>query len=202
MKQVSEFMSLYKEYESLLRDRGIDPKEYEEHADGSTAGRLRICRQFRNYISHNNDPGFLDISKLQLSFLVSQVEKISSSGDTVKKHMRTIKGGTCMMSDRCVDVIPRFEKCDTTVLAVVSSGSLCGFVSIFDVAGMALSGDGSSCTVESVKLLSRTKMPAVRYACPSDRFADMPANMVIVCTDDGTHAGKVAGIIYPDSVNV
>ena len=56
------FLSLYREFETLLRDDGKDYKELEESADDLLQNRLRINRQLRNYLTHNHDAGFLEIS--------------------------------------------------------------------------------------------------------------------------------------------
>ena len=53
--EIRQFLSLYKTYESLLRDHGTDYRKIEEQQEGS---RMTIMRQIRNYLSHAEDPGF------------------------------------------------------------------------------------------------------------------------------------------------
>lgn len=192
-----EFMSQYKAYESLLRERGIDPKEYEENMDAKTAGRLRICRQLRNYISHNDDPGFVVVSDKQTAFLKSCVNAITASCDIVKKHMRTLKAGACTEGERCTDVLGKFRKCGTYALVILHTDGSYGFVDLFDTVEYAFSGKGK--LMGGVKALSGRKVPPHVCVDPAFRFADLPQGMIAVCTDDGTKNGKVLGIVYPDT---
>lgn len=61
MHQTTDFLALYREYESLLREQGLEYKQAEDAAEGQVQDRMRICRQIRNYLVHQEDAGFLEI---------------------------------------------------------------------------------------------------------------------------------------------
>ena len=69
MNKVEEFLAAYREYESLLRDNQKDYKTIEDGSDDLNQNRMRICRQMRNYLSHQNDIGFLEPTKLQIDYM-------------------------------------------------------------------------------------------------------------------------------------
>ena len=48
MTQQEKFLTVYKEYETLVRAAGKYPKDIEIEAEEIEANRLCICRQFRN----------------------------------------------------------------------------------------------------------------------------------------------------------
>lgn len=94
--EIRQFLSLYKTYESLLRDHGTDYRKIEEQQEGS---RMTIMRQIRNYLSHAEDPGFIAISQTCLKFLERLVKEEQMKGDLIKNHLITpakgsIKEGT------------------------------------------------------------------------------------------------------------
>lgn len=94
--EIRQFLSLYKTYESLLRDHGTDYRKIEEQQEGS---RMTIMRQIRNYLSHAEDPGFIAISQTCLNFLERLVKEEQMKGDLIKNHLITpakgsIKEGT------------------------------------------------------------------------------------------------------------
>lgn len=99
-KENDKFLSLYRTYEGLLRDRGTDYRAVEgEHSDN----RMTIMRQMRNYLAHAEDPGFITISPLCIKVLEQMVKEETLKGDIVKNHLVTpakgsIKEGT-MLSD-------------------------------------------------------------------------------------------------------
>ena len=76
-----KLLSSYKDYESLVRDTGRDPKEVEDQAPELEGQRLRMCRLFRNYLSHVNDPGFLEPTAKMTGFLARRVTELKMAGD-------------------------------------------------------------------------------------------------------------------------
>ena len=93
------FLSLYREFETLLRDDGKDYKELEESADDLLQNRLRINRQLRNYLTHNHDAGFLEISDKQIAFMEKLIFEQKSSMDILKKHIKSAKVAGCLCTD-------------------------------------------------------------------------------------------------------
>ena len=66
----SEFINLYKEYETVLRDTtNSNPYAYESTQPQQVSNKLQIIRLNRNYIQHESDPDFVKISRDQYEFL-------------------------------------------------------------------------------------------------------------------------------------
>lgn len=187
MKRTEQFLGLYREYESLMRDRGLDCKEFEDTADDLLSNRLRMCRQFRNYLSHNNDPGFLEISDDQMKFLQERVDSLKMEDDALKKHLKTVNAGTCSEKDKCGDVLAKMVKLKCTeMVAVLSTGY--GLVSIYDVSKALL--DSKATKIGAVKMTKKFK-----FAEPLTVMSKVPKT-TIICTDDGTSDGKLIGVCY------
>ena len=87
MTQQEKFLTVYKEYETLVRAAGKYPKDIEIEAEEIEANRLCSCRQFRNYLSHVSDPGFLVPTDKMLKFLQGRVEVLKSQRNTRKSRM-------------------------------------------------------------------------------------------------------------------
>ena len=189
MKNDNKFLSLYREYESFIRDQGIDPKDYEEKVDDETANRLRMCRQMRNYLSHQNDPGFLNISDNQIAFLESYTDSLKMQGDVVKKHLKAIVPATCGESDKCCDVLKQMTKLKTNNILVLSKKGV-GVANIYDVINKALESKTTKMSLVKTK-------PTYKIVSPTTKMEDIPFGSVILCTHDGTETGKLLGVIYP-----
>ena len=101
MSLYSEFISCYKELESLLQ---ISVREYEDTLSESESQKLRLCRQFRNFIQHNDDETFLVISDDMLSFLKNVIYQIKIRDGIAKDKMISIKKyGYALLSDTIFD---------------------------------------------------------------------------------------------------
>jgi hypothetical protein len=103
MNNIKEFLKLYKDYETLIRNKGLDCKNVEDVSDETTGSRLRMCRLFRNYLSHQNDPGFLEVSDSMLHFLEDQTLTLIMEKDILQKHLKRPVSGTCSLSDKCTE---------------------------------------------------------------------------------------------------
>lgn len=100
-KEIDKFLSLYRTYEGMLRARGVDYREVESEQTGQGNGRMTIMRQMRNYLSHAEDPGFIEISPACIKALENMVKEESLKGDIVKNHLVTpakgsVKEGTML----------------------------------------------------------------------------------------------------------
>lgn len=187
MKKTEEFLGLYREYESLMRDRGLDCKEFEDQADDLLSNRLRTCRQFRNYLSHTNDPGFLEISDAQIKFLQERVDSMKMEDDVLKKHLKTVAAGTCNEKEKCSDVLAKMSKLKCTVFVVITANGY-GLVNIYDVAKSVLASKATK--ISALKMTKKFK-----FAEPLTCMTEVPKT-VIICTDDGTASGKLVGVCY------
>jgi hypothetical protein len=189
MKNTDKLLSLYKEYETILRDKSLDCKEAEDAADDLTGARLRMCRLFRNYLSHQNDPGFLDVSDTMVKFIEGKVTEFKMAEDVLKKHLKPISA-TCTEKDRCTDVLLKFQKLHTETIVVIVSGGY-KTVSIYDVVGLAMES--------KTRKMAEVKMKKdIIFLPPLTKMTDVPADKTIVCTADGTTEGKFIGVRYPD----
>lgn len=188
MKNTDELLSLYREYETLMRDKGLDCKEFEDKADDATGNRLRMCRLFRNYLSHQNDPGFLEVSDTQIKFLRAQVEVLKYEDDVVKKHLKTVISGTCTEKDKCWDVLPKLNKLKLTGIIVVTSDGY-GVASIHDILTSAMVS--KTAKMSTVKLKKNYVVVE-----PTRKMRDVPVDKIVICTADGTADGKLLGVLY------
>lgn len=189
MTRIDEFLAYYKDYESLLRDNGYNAKDVEDESDEFTGARLRMCRMFRNYLSHQNDPGFLDISDTQLKFIKERLNSLVIQGDILKKHLKTAAAGVCSDKDKCCDAVVKMAKLKTeNVVVTMASGY--GVVSIFDVTMAALASKTNK--VGSLKYKKNyILMP------PETLMSDVPKDRIVICTSDGKETGKLVGVMYP-----
>ncbi len=131
MKAEDEFLALYKEYEGLLREKGTDAKTYEETSP--VGERLRFCRNTRNYLSHQNDAGFVHISQKQILFLSGIIDDLKMEGSPAKKYAKTVKTGCVSPADLCSEAALKMKKFKIPYIPVVENGACKGYVSIFDV---------------------------------------------------------------------
>ena len=186
-KDIDRFLALYREYETLVRDEGMEPKDVEDTSDDLTQNRLRMCRQFRNYLSHQNDPSFLDVSEPMLRFMQSNVDKRKNKRDTLKKHCRSAGTATVTAKDKVGVALERMVKIKSDRLVVVGDGSF-GVVSIYDVIGAYL-------TSKATKTGALKQAKRFAIGAPTDDNGAY-ADDVVICTADGTSAGAVVGVRY------
>ena len=174
MNNNDKLLSLYREYETILRDRSTDPKEYEEKMDEKTGARLRMCRLFRN---------------AQIKFLESKIKELKVADDTVKKHMKTVAAAMCTDTDRCTDVTKKMSKLKVTEIIVVRKSGAYELCSIFDIANSALETKTSRMTTVKGKKHKQ-------YVSPVQKFNTVPGDSVFVVTDNGRENGKLLGVLY------
>lgn len=190
MALIDKFLESYKEYESVLREQNIDTKEFEEQSDDVTANRLRICRMMRNYLSHNSDAGFLVVSERQVKFLEKLTMDLRMGQDVVKKHLKSVKTGTCTLKDKCTDVLARMNKLKVTEFPVYDVESkIFGTVSIYDIGNLVL--ESRTKKVSDIKKFGRD----YAIVTPDMKIEDVPKDVTVYCTSDGTVDGKLLGVM-------
>lgn len=118
MHQTTDFLALYREYESLLREQGLEYKQIEDNAEGQTQDRMRICRQLRNYLVHQEDAGFLEISEKQMAFFRGLVETEKTKLDTFGEHLLSLRSGACTPEDSPEAVLKKMKRLKTCVLPI------------------------------------------------------------------------------------
>lgn len=191
MTKQEKFLNLYKDYETLVRSAGQDPKLLEDTMDEVRGGRMRQCRLFRNYMSHNNDNGFLEPTDAMMKFLESEVLDWKMRGDVVKKHLKSAAQSICSPKDKCSDVLAKMSKLKTDVLIVSDDGFYT--VSLWDVLNLFLASK-SRATVSIKDVKSGAKKVSV--VGPTVSISDIDRNVVTVCTSDGTADGKLLGTVW------
>lgn len=189
MSVQERFLTLYKEYETLVRDEGLDTKCVEETSDDITGGRLRMCRLFRNYFSHSNDPGFLEPTDKMFKFLESQVKTRREKNDVAKKHLKSAAATIFSEKDKCSEVLNKMTRLQLSKVPVQSTTGKWAVVSIFCVAETALAGKTKK--VSEAKPLREKPL----FCAPLDKVAALDADRVIICTDTGRPDGKPMGMV-------
>lgn len=184
MATYTQFLSLYREYESLLRERGEDTKEREDSDEKGE--KLKMCRVIRNYLSHSADPSFIWVSDKMQTFLQKEVNALKEEEDVVKKHLK--KPDACILQEGtgCLDAALMFRKLVKEKI-LVQDGNSFSLLNIYDLLGQT--GD--------IQHIKKKKVKPV-YCKPLDRYANMDKNAYILCTDDGTESGKLLGQVWFD----
>lgn len=187
MTKQETFIVRWKEYETLLRDSGTDIKDAENSACDMEAGRLRICRQIRNYLTHVDDCGFINVSDKMISFIEDKIRAVKEEGDTARKHVR--KPSSCMLEpdSSCSDAFTLFRKLKCTDLLVRLENGAYGVLNIYDAVG-----HDPADTVSTV----RTKKTVPCYCSPLDSYHALDRSSFVLCTDDGTPGGKLMGQVF------
>lgn len=183
------FLSLYKELEGIFREQGLDWKDVESTSDDMIQNRMRICRQLRNYLSHQNDPSFIMISDTQVKFLEETIDEQRMKGDIVKKHLGTISANTCKYTDKCSDVLVRMIKRkinEMLVYSEIKGKRIIGTVSIFDVSSQVL--------ISKTKKVSDIKSLGDNYifVSPDMKMEEIPSGKIAYCFDSND---KLIGIV-------
>lgn len=188
-----KFLDLYREYETLLRDAGLDYKELEEQADDLLQNRLRINRQIRNYLTHNHDAGFLEVSDKQLLFMEKLIKEQKYSMDILKKHVKTVKTSACMLTDTLEDVITKMIKLKVDRLPVYDENSVLGFVTMYELMKSCLSEKRP----KTAKLSVVTKLDKKFVCMTPDTMMSVvfaSGSNFVCCTDTGNKNGKLLGV--------
>lgn len=184
---VEQFLNVYRTYEQLVRADGRDPKELEDNATGPDSDRLRMCRLFRNYLSHVSDPGFLDPTDRMLRFLSSQVDAMKSAGDTVKKHIKKPEACILQETQKVQDAILLASKLKCTDLVITNKDHSYATISLFSLIQVK----------PGVKLsMVKAKKLVPRFCSPLDDFSTLNPDKIYLCTDTGGPDGKLLGQVW------
>lgn len=186
MLNEKKFINSYKDYETILRANNIDPKDYEDKSDEIVSNRLRICRQMRNYISHQNDPGFLEPSDLQIKFLDQQIKTLTMADDIAKKHVK--RNFVCKDMDKACDVAKLMAKSKVIEIIVTRKDGTYEIVSIYDVIAGAL--ESKTTKIATIK----SKKP--KFVSATTKIRDIAPGALYVVTDNGAVDGKFIGTLY------
>ena len=84
---VEEFLTAYKVFETICRQKGKEVKEFEESLGETNpkVQKIRIIRQLRNFCSHNEYNDFIQIHKGMIKFLKDEI-KLSKQKENKQKE--------------------------------------------------------------------------------------------------------------------
>lgn len=186
MKIEDKFLAAYKDYETAVRDMGIDPRDYEEGRDELTKGRLGACRFLRNYISHKNDAGFLVPTEKQIEFLRQEEEKLLHGQDILKKHIKSLSQAACTPKDKCRDVLNKLAKIRPSKVIVDTPDGI-KLADMYEVALKA--AESKTAKMSDVKLSDK----GFTVAGIMEKMETLPSDSIIVAFS----GNNVAGVYYP-----
>lgn len=185
--KTEKLLSMYRTYEGLVRDSGQDPKDLEQGMEGPLSSEMTMIRQFRNFLSHVDDPGFLEPTDKMLKVLEAQVKDWSMRGDVAKKHAKA--AAVLSGADKCADAVAKLAKLKLEKAACAMPDGGYAVYDIYALATAALSDKRSK--VASVKPL-REKPAFVGPAVP---MKSVDPSGITLCTADGTESGKLHGMV-------
>lgn len=187
--KVERFLAQYRTYENLVRDAGLDPKGLEDEMDEVASNRMRMTRQFRNYLSHVQDPGFVEPTDKMMAFLDGRVSEWASRGDVVRKHLRRPAAAICDEKETCAVGLEKLSKLRTTRLVVVNKAGECELCDLFALAALVAASRTAKLAV-APRLRERPV-----FVGPDAGVETIDRDRVNVCTADGTPSGKILGVV-------
>lgn len=185
----SQLLSQYRVYENLVRSEGYEPKVIEDSMPEDKANQMRMVRQFRNFLSHNEVPGFLEPTDKMLKFLDAEVEAWQTKGDVVKKHLRTPAASICEEKEPCSVGLEKLAKMRKTKLVVRNKAGEYELCDLFAIASLFASSRAAKLSV-----VPRLKEPPV-FIAPTTLYSALDRDRVYLCTADGSKDGKLLGVV-------
>ena len=188
--KTERLLTAYKEYETYVRSAGLDPKALEGTMDERASGRMRMIRQFRNYLSHNHDPGFLEPTDSMLRYLETQLQAWQMQGDNVKKHIKHPTVCVCQDTDRVCEAVAKMLSLRKEHIVVQAKDAYVIY-DLFTLMHIALTKPKST----KIKSVSPTKIKPV-FVTPTAKMEDINTQDINICTSDGTAGGKLLGVVF------
>lgn len=184
--KTEKLLSLWREYEVLCRGLGKDPKTVEDERGEPDGGKLRMIRQFRNFLAHTEAPGFLEPTDKMLGFLESEVKALALLGDVAKKHLKTPAVSILDYKDTCGKACDMMSKLRRGKLAVREKDGSHTVIEIWQAAPMP----------RAAKLSTAKRLrEKVLYVSPEAQVSGIDPERTALCTSDGTPEGKVLGTV-------
>lgn len=187
MNNNKEFMNKYKELETELRDQNLDYLELENQSENSIQNKMRVCRIMRNYMAHNAETNFVQISDAQLEFINDILSDIKAKTDTAKKRCKTINATSVDSKAKCTDALTKMIKTKRDKILIIGCDKL-KIASIYDVSKAVLESKTSK--MDKIKSTSKYIIVNADTKCET-----IPKNTFVIVTTDGTTTGKLIGTI-------
>lgn len=187
-----KFLDAYREYETVLRVKGLDYKTVEDSADDLTQNRMRINRQMRNYLTHQHDAGFLTVSDKQIDYIEKATIELKQSMDILKKHIKSAKTSGCTRNDLLEDVLMKMMKAKTWALPLYGDKGVEGIVTWVDITKAHLAAKRPK--TAKVGDLKVSKIKPV-FMCPDTLMSGVFSSgaTIVCCTSNGEKDGKFLG---------
>lgn len=187
-----KFLDAYREYETILRAKGLDYKTIEDSADDLTQNRMRINRQMRNYLTHQHDAGFLTVSDKQIAYLEKASTELKQSMDILKKHIKSAKTSGCTRNDLLEDALNKMMKMKTWALPLYGDDGVDGIMTWVDITKAHLAAKRpKTAKIGDIKV-SKIKPAFMRPDTLMSGVFESGAT-IVCCTSDGTSGGKFLG---------
>lgn len=185
----TRFLDAYKSWESAVRASGRDTADFED-VSTTEGARLRICRLVRNYLSHNNDPGFVEPMEKMIVFMEKMAENQLLAGDSVKKHLKKPEAALISCDEKVHVAVKRMLpfRCE---LVAAYNGPGYKVYSMYDLVSTMLAKPATT-KVRDVKAL---KVKPV-FVKPTDSMETVLAENVTLCTTDGSPDGVLLGRVF------
>lgn len=202
-EQNQQFLELYREYETVLREQGLDYFSVNELAEPPLLkNRLTMVRQMRNYLTHVNDVGFLFVTDEQIAFLKDLIRNQKLRGDLIRKHLLPAKKCAVSVTDSVFDALTLISKQELSDVFVLDEDRLLlkGMCSSIQLLKMYVK-DTSAC-VGKIRRFSKN----YGYCEPDSLVSDVLKRVssewnYLAVTSDGKAGGLfVGGFLIPASV--
>ena len=163
MSQNEDFLKAYKSLEAAIRTSGyesvlayeneLDEKEKKTGKHNPDLSKLRLCRQCRNFVAHEEGV-FFEANKVMVSFLNDYAGKMSTSELPIKKFVcKQMITEDTKVQDALAILLKR--KASKQVPVVDKAGNISGFIS-FELVCAYLSKNNVNSTTK-VRVLMGTK---------------------------------------------
>ena len=175
------FLEAYRNLDTELKANGTTVLDFENSLkDGIDKEKLKICRNMRNYMSHN-DVNFLCATLEQSKFIDKLTESIRKASHTVKDEMKRVK--TVKPTEPLKNSIAGLDK-----YPIVPIETKTGIYLVDKDILIHQMAQGNK------KIVVPARIPSYKYLNKMDRVDKLGAGIYIV-TDNGLVNGKYLGIV-------
>jgi hypothetical protein len=169
-----DFLKAYKDFENAIRTSGyesvlayeseLEMKEKKSGKKDENLTKIRLCRQCRNFLSHES-LNFFEASKEMTTFIGELASKLDSAYLPVKKYiMKTLITEDSKLQDAVAMLVKKKDGKDAPVLS--KKGELVGYISYELVCAYMSKNNVSSTT--KVKACMGTKLLGKKFSTISD----------------------------------
>lgn len=187
-RKADEFLSLYKDLEELLKQRGIkngrssmvmqfiSSPECRPFKD-----ELNTCREMRNILTHcpdiDGEPPLVP-TESAINTLRRVIEYLSAPPLALERAVRGENLVRARLSDKAVPVMKKMVQLGYSHIPVFESGLLYGVFSISTVFSMALETDGDPVTDKTLIRDFAKYLPVENHVC--ERFIFAPRDTTLI----------------------